>query len=456
MGQTYNIKIGMSGVKAAVSGINEIRTAESRQRQILKDIADTRSKINRLQKTGADTKLARRKLEFLKAESRELDKQIGRLRTRDRLSGMLRRAAAPMLAAFGAREVFTRARGAMTEAGAMERQAGTIGVGTEFLQEVKFAASQFSIGGDQAAQALQRFTRRLAEAQQGKGELLPTLQEMGIALTDVNGKARTNEAVMEDFADALQKMAGGERLAAAFKAFDSEGAAMLNILKNGAEGFKALREQAHEANAVIDEETIATLAAADAAIERFNQSIGTDFSQIVAGALPFISAFIGGIGLIGDALGATYKFIKNSTAAFLRFVQNTGRGILENPLNFLEIVKSEAKDFGKALADEASIAGQRLALDVQKRAQEARGRITPTEKAETDATAVDQQVKREVEKQAAATATAKLASDALTQIGGFRGGVSSAQARRMDDINMNTRESKKLLDQINRNTKALR
>jgi hypothetical protein len=54
--------------------------------------------------------------------------------------------------------------------------------------------------------ALQRFTRRAAEATQGTGEAKNALAQMGIALRDQSGNLRRSEDLLSDVADAFARI----------------------------------------------------------------------------------------------------------------------------------------------------------------------------------------------------------------------------------------------------------
>jgi hypothetical protein len=54
--------------------------------------------------------------------------------------------------------------------------------------------------------ALQRFTRRAAEAAQGTGEAKDALAQMGIALRDQSGNLRRSEDLLGDVADAFARI----------------------------------------------------------------------------------------------------------------------------------------------------------------------------------------------------------------------------------------------------------
>lgn len=145
-----------------------------------------------------------------------------------------------------------------------------LGISTDFIQSFNFAASQTGTNTNAAEMALQRFSRRLGEASQGKGELLPILKQYNVAITDSAGKTRAAEDVLGDLADIISKtQSPTERLRIAFKAFDSEGAGLVTVLKDGREGLRQWSEQAEKSGAIMEEVTIKRLARAENAIARF-------------------------------------------------------------------------------------------------------------------------------------------------------------------------------------------
>ena len=140
----------------------------------------------------------------------------------------------------------------------LQTASDTIGQTTKFLQEFRFAANQSGIDTKTADMALQRFTRRLAEARNGSGELRKVIEQYGIALKDSSGRTRGARDVLRDLADVLKKTKDpAERLRISFKAFDSEGAKMVALLKEGSEAFDNFGESAK--GAVISQENVNVL-----------------------------------------------------------------------------------------------------------------------------------------------------------------------------------------------------
>jgi hypothetical protein len=116
----------------------------------------------------------------------------------------------------------------ISAANAIGKSADTIGIGVEALQELRFAAKASGVAQQTLDMALQRFTRRAAEAAQGTGEAKNALAQLGISLRDQTGNLRGGEDLLGDVADAFARIEDpAERVRLAFKLFDSEGVALV-------------------------------------------------------------------------------------------------------------------------------------------------------------------------------------------------------------------------------------
>ncbi len=159
-------------------------------------------------------------------------------------------------------------------------------LGTDFIQKFRFAAQQAGVETITTDLALQRFVRRLGEAQNGTGELAPALRRMGIQLKDnVTGRFKTSQQVLLEFADGLQKTRQDTtKLALAFKAFDSEGAALVAVLENGSDELLKFFTQAERLGFVLEQDAIKR-------VEEFNDNFN-ELVNIVRGA---VQQFIGAL-----------------------------------------------------------------------------------------------------------------------------------------------------------------
>lgn len=173
------------------------------------------------------------------------------------------------------------------------KTARKLGVGVELLQEMRFAAELTGVAQSALDMGLQRFTRRLAEAAKGGGELKGVLEQYNIQLSNADGTTRSNVEVLGDLAEVIKNTQNpAEQLRIAFKAFDSEGAALVNTLRGGKEGLDAFREAARKAGAVIAEETVNQF-------EIFDDQITTVKSSIKG----FMAWYVGNILMTGTLIG---------------------------------------------------------------------------------------------------------------------------------------------------------
>ncbi|PJK29964.1 phage tail tape measure protein [Minwuia thermotolerans] len=173
------------------------------------------------------------------------------------------------------------AREAVVQFSDLANTADKLGVTVESLQELRFAAEQVGVSSQTMDLAMQRFTRRLAEAQQGAGELKPILDQYNIAIRDAEGNSRSAAEVLGDLADAA---AGAEkpqeRLRIAFKAFDSEGAALVNLLRQGREGLEGYAAQARATGAVVEDHIVQKARDTGDELNRLDQQNRALMSQI--------------------------------------------------------------------------------------------------------------------------------------------------------------------------------
>ena len=149
-----------------------------------------------------------------------------------------------------------------------------LGVLTDDLIGMRMAAAEMSgMAAGQFDMALQRMTRRVAEAAQGTGEAKAAIAELGLSAQTLNrvGPARALELI----ADAMKSVQSpADRLRLAFKLFDSEGAALVTTLSGGSEAIREIKREAKELGTTFDDIDASKIEAANDAIARLKASIG--------------------------------------------------------------------------------------------------------------------------------------------------------------------------------------
>lgn len=129
-----------------------------------------------------------------------------------------------------------------------------IGISVDQLSKMQFVAGQAGLSATQFNLSVQRMTRRVAEAGVGLGEAQGALKELGI-----NANEFKNLKLEDQFFLLAEKMkdvkSDSDQLRLAFKLFDSEGTAVLQMLKGGREAMEAYAKQAEKFGVVIDKRT---------------------------------------------------------------------------------------------------------------------------------------------------------------------------------------------------------
>jgi len=142
-----------------------------------------------------------------------------------------------------------------------------LGISTEDLQKFRFAAEQSGIEVSTFDTALQRFTRRSAEAAEGTGVAKDAFKELGISLKNNDGTLKSNTQLLKEVADAFKGTESqADRVRIAFKLFDTEGVKMVNLLQQGSGVINAFGDQLESVNGVITDKSIS-------AAEQFNDRL---------------------------------------------------------------------------------------------------------------------------------------------------------------------------------------
>jgi len=169
----------------------------------------------------------------------------------------------------------------------LAKTADKLGVTTQALAGLRHAAELTGVSTGTMDMALQRFTRRAAEAAKGTGEAKGALRELGI---DAESIVRLPlDEQMNIVAEAMSGVESqSDRVRLAMKLFDSEGVALVNTLGGGADALKAMTEEAAHLGLTLSRTDTAQMEAANDAITRLKgvfegltNQLGLAFAPII-------------------------------------------------------------------------------------------------------------------------------------------------------------------------------
>jgi len=166
-----------------------------------------------------------------------------------------------------------------------------LGISTDALQKFRFGAEQSGVATSTFDMAIQRMTRRVAEAREGTGEAKKALEEMGISLRNSSGRAKTTEEIFLEVADVMKGMTSqSDKVRLSFKLFDSEGVSLVNMMQQGSTAIKDYGEQLEAYGGIIDQKAIKATEDFNDALNILQKQGRGIFSAIVLGAKDFIEA----------------------------------------------------------------------------------------------------------------------------------------------------------------------
>ena len=164
-----------------------------------------------------------------------------------------------------------------------------LGITTEALTGLRLAAEQTGVSYKTFDMALQRMTRRLAEAGQGGGEAKAAIEELGLSAKDL--AAQSPDEALKTIADAMQGVESqSDKVRLAFKFFDSEGVALVNTLSLGSEGLTKFEKDAQALGITISRVDASKVEAANDALNVASKVVGGALKDVTIELAPLVTA----------------------------------------------------------------------------------------------------------------------------------------------------------------------
>lgn len=149
--------------------------------------------------------------------------------------------------------VFALANSTATLGDNVAKTADKIGIALGPLQELRYAAERSGVSTQKFDSSLERYIKRLGEANMGTGAAKKAYEEMGLSIEDLI--ELSPEKSLGVVADRLAKVEDqSKRVALAAQLFGREGVAMVNMLKDGGDGLEELRRQARLTGYVLSDQ----------------------------------------------------------------------------------------------------------------------------------------------------------------------------------------------------------
>ena len=232
-------------------------------------------------------------------------------------------------------------KSSLTSIDTLAKTASKIGTTTEALGKLRFAAELSGVATTTVDMAMQRFTRRLAEAAKGTGEAKGALKELNIDARALLKLSLDEQVLALSDAFGKQKNAA-DKVRLAMKLFDSEGVALVNTLGLGTEALKEMFGEAESLGFIMSSEAAKGVEETNDSIKTLSRVIKGIKDQFTAALAPAIKLAVVKLQeLILEAKGAdgTFKtFGKSLAISFLNAAKASIMGldkILEATASFV-------------------------------------------------------------------------------------------------------------------------
>ena len=174
----------------------------------------------------------------------------------------------------------------------ISKAAQSIGIGTEELSRLRYAADQSNVSFQQLQTGVRIMSRNMVAAAEGSKSQSAAFASLGISVTDAAGRLRSASDVMGDLADRLSKMPdGAQKTAASFAVMGRSGAQMIPMLNGGRDAFIEAMKEADNFGVVIDEVTGKRAEAFQSNMTRLGGVTSKLGQQLAAELLPHLLAF---------------------------------------------------------------------------------------------------------------------------------------------------------------------
>ena len=192
-------------------------------------------------------------------------------------------------AALSARRLFGGLMQEFKRIQTIAKTADKLGITTEALTGLQFAAEQTGVATNVLDTAIQRMVRRVSEASRGLGATGNALLELNLAAKDL-AKLSPDEQFGR-IADAMAGVATqGDRVRLAMALFDTEGVSLVNTLALGSEGLDKMRRDMKRLGGTFSRKDAFGVERAGDALKRFAIARRGVLTQLAIKAAPAIEA----------------------------------------------------------------------------------------------------------------------------------------------------------------------
>jgi len=194
-----------------------------------------------------------------------------------------------------------------------------LGIAVDKLSEFHFAAKLGGVEANTFDLALQRMTRRIAEAAEGSGEAKTAIAELGLNARDLASIPLDQQ--MNVVADSLLGVESqSDKVRLAFKLFDSEGVSVLQTMQKGSQSFKDAAADLAFLGGTMDAQGVANAEKYKDSMLRVTTALGGTARAVGNELIPMVTGLANQFAdFVANSRGNIVLFVKSAIKNILTF-----------------------------------------------------------------------------------------------------------------------------------------
>lgn len=253
--------------KEAENQFKQGKISEDQYRAIKREVAETETNLRNLGKQ-ADT--ANKKLSNV---PETMNKIADKAKTAAQKTRGISLAAAGILTALGA-GVYKTIQSA-DQINTLSKQSG---ISTERIQEYNYAADLIDVSTDSIIKAQQKLKKNMTSS---NASTVAAFDKLGVKTKNANGELRDSSEVFDDVVAALSKVNNEtERDTLAMELLGKGADELAGLIDDGGAAFKELAKEAHEAGAVLSQDSLNALNKTNDALDKLKNKASAALGQV--------------------------------------------------------------------------------------------------------------------------------------------------------------------------------
>lgn len=265
--------------------------------------------------------------------------------------------------AAGATAAAVALRNAVNRMDQIGEAASRIGIATEALSGLEWAAKLSDASLEQLQGGLLRLTKNAGDAAAGNKALAQAFSTIGVSITNADGSLRDVEGLLLDVADVFAQLPNGaEKSKLALDLFGRSGAQLIPLLSRGSEGINELRAEAEALGLTFDQTAADQAGEFNDALDRITAGMQGAATQIGISLLPKLTEMAGVLqsDAFRDGFGTIIEGAATATIKVAELV--AGIGNLTRFAGEEAAARLSGPNFGDTARIEDAIARQREQL----------------------------------------------------------------------------------------------